>query len=106
METKNETLKSNVWSCRGGTGVRQVLEELKDASCADSQQHTDFIGSFFFSILDEIQGARAYVESYPFYPDVLQMANLLYKKHHGTEGDLSEDKSQSTSIPSEFSLQN
>lgn len=47
----------------------------------DCQYHTDFIAAFFQIILEDLQTARVFVESFPYYPDVLQMANLVYKKH-------------------------
>ena len=79
--SKEDVFKSNQYSCRSGSGVRAVFEELKETCLIDGQYHTDFIGSFFQVVLKDLQTARVFVESFPFYPDVLQISNLLYKKH-------------------------
>ena len=76
----------------------QVFEELRDTCLSDCQFHTDFIASFFQLILDDLQKARVFVESYPYYPDVLQIANLVYKKHEEQrQGEPPKTKSQSSS---------
>lgn len=96
--SKEDVFKSNVWSCRSHSGVMQVFEELRDTCLNDCQFHTDFIASFFQLVLDDLQTARVFVESFPYYPDVLQIANLVYKKHEEEhQGEPPKTKSQSSS---------
>ena len=79
--SKDDIVKSNLVSCRSGAGVRDIFEELRETCLTDGQYHTDFIASFFQQVLEDLQTARVFVESFPYYPDVLQISNLVYKKH-------------------------
>lgn len=59
----------------------------------------EFIGTVFKTILSPLQKARAIVQSYPFYPDVYQIATAVantQEKKHRLEGEYSED---ATNLP-------
>eukprot|EP00889_Picochlorum_renovo_P002080 jgi/Picre1/29110/NNA_004503.t1 len=54
----------------------------------------EFIGTVFKTILSPLQKARAIVQSYPFYPDVYQIATVIannQQRKHRLEGEYSED---------------
>jgi len=85
VDSKEDVFKSNLNSCRSGGAVRQIFEELRDTCLTDGQYHTDFIASFFQLVLGDLQTARVFVESYPYYPDVLQISNLVYKSRGGSD---------------------
>lgn len=78
--SKEDVFKSNVNSCNSASRVRGIFEELRDTCLTDCQYHMDFIASFFQTVLNEVQAARVYVESFPHYPDVLQISNLVHNK--------------------------
>ncbi|GMH43217.1 hypothetical protein BSKO_11139 [Bryopsis sp. KO-2023] len=73
-------LSSTIETCQKSIELTSVMERLRDTIHREHLCHADFIGGFFRNILRKEQRARIYVQSYPFYPDVLYIANLVWQK--------------------------
>eukprot|EP00210_Caulerpa_lentillifera_P008811 g8407.t1 len=106
VDEKTEAFGSNSMSCKLGKTVREAIENLKDTIFTDGQHHTDFIASFFQLVLKDIQTARVFVQSYPYYPDVLMLANLVHEKYQtGASVSQTNSCSSNSDFPTPISTQ-
>eukprot|EP00210_Caulerpa_lentillifera_P006627 g6332.t1 len=81
VEARDSVLKSNSMSCKLGKDIREAIEGFQLTISTDVQHHNDFIASIFQFVMEDVQIARVFVQSYPNYPDLLILANLVYEKH-------------------------
>ena len=65
------------------TQVNECTAELKANLQEEHLAGMEFIGTVFKTILSPLQKARAIVQSYPFYPDVYQIATVLAMEREG-----------------------
>jgi hypothetical protein len=63
--------------------VNECTAELKANLQEEHLAGMEFIGTVFKTILSPLQKARAIVQSYPFYPDVYQIATVLALEKQG-----------------------
>eukprot|EP00803_Ostreobium_quekettii_P004860 evm.model.scf_1030EXC.2 EVM.evm.TU.scf_1030EXC.2 scf_1030EXC:10030-17223(+) len=64
-------------TCSASLKVAEIVEELRDSLHRETQYHYDFISSFFQNVVDDMQAAHLCVQSYPYYPDILVISNIL-----------------------------
>ncbi|KAL4424884.1 hypothetical protein ABPG77_002107 [Micractinium sp. CCAP 211/92] len=63
--------------------VNECTAELKSNLQEEHLAGMEFIGTVFKTILSPLQKARAIVQSYPFYPDIYQIATVLALEKDG-----------------------
>lgn len=70
-------------TCGVSAKISEIVEDLRDSLHREMQYHYDYINTFFCEVLDHKQVARAFVHSYPYYPDILAMSNICAQKMGG-----------------------
>ena len=63
--------------------MNECTSELKANLQEEHLAGMEFIGTVFKTIFSPLQKARAIVQSYPFYPDVYQIATVLASEKEG-----------------------